>query len=166
MAFPVVESRNNSQSSGNVTTHPVDMPSGIQVDDLLIMVIGVDGDGSSAAVVTWPSGWSEIFQTAHSADTHSHSAAYKVADGGEGATEDFTTDDSETSVHLTFRISGYTGTPEAGTSVEGDSDSPDPPSLAPSWGADDTLWIACQGNDGQTYAEGFPTDYSEGRAEY
>jgi PKD repeat protein len=53
--------------------------------------------------------------------------------------------------------------PEAAT-VTGSSQNPNPPNLAPSWGAGDTLWFAACGYDqGQRTVTAYPANYTNGQ---
>ena len=90
---------------------------------------------------------------------------YKIADGTEGTTMSVTTDASEQSAHVTYRITSWHGTtaPEAPAVATGTSTTPNPPSLTPSWGALDTLWFACAttANSDRTFSVD-PTSYVSG----
>ncbi len=157
--FPTVAATNGGNSGANVTSHTVNLPTGISSGDLIIVMFSNDGD----ATVTFPSGWTnQLFSTA-SGTFNRFTVNYRIADGTEGSTITVTTSASEGSAHTTYRITGYTGTPEASTpATSGGSTTPDPSSLTPSWGADDTLWLAVQGNNGNVSVTAYPTNYSNG----
>ena len=158
MAFPQVAAVNGGGNTTNTTSHTVNLPSGIVSGNLLLVFFASDG----TPTITFPSGWTQLFQTAGGTDVK-FGAWYRIADGTEGATITVTTSASECSNHTSYRITGYSGTPEVGTSATGNSTTPNPPSLTPSWGAKDTLWFACQGNDGSTATTAYPTNYTNGR---
>ncbi|MBA7703577.1 hypothetical protein ES703_112363 [subsurface metagenome] len=70
------------------------------------------------------------------------------------------------SAHTSYRITNYSGIPEVEISSQGTGGSPNPPSLSPSWGALDTLWLACCGYDTNLTVTAYPTNYTNGRNDY
>lgn len=164
MAFPTVASEAGGGETNAVTTHPITMPTGIAANDLLLAFFSVD---AAATVVSgWPAGWTEVF-AASNGSAHGYICRYKIAAGGD-ANFDLTTSTSERSGFTVYRITGWHGTtaPEAGTAGIATSSTPDPPSLSPSWGAEDTLWFSAVGidmalNDGDVTA--YPSSYTNGR---
>lgn len=143
MAFPTVESTATSQVNTSGTSHSATLPSGIAVGDLLIVICGCTS-------ISAMSGWTFALSTS------SISVAYRVADGSEGSSVSFTTTGATRSAHNAYRISGYTGTPEAQTPAA----SYNVPSLTPTWGSDDTLWIAAVRVQASDYTiNGAPTNY-------
>lgn len=52
--------------------------------------------------------------------------------------------------------------PEIGTAATGASTLPNPPTLTPSWGAADTLWLVVAGASGAVTASAYPTNYTDG----
>lgn len=145
MSFPTVAAVNGgNQVAADVTSHTVNLPASIAANDLLLGFFTSDGD----PVITWPGDWTLLFETVTGTAAR-FSCYYKIASGSEGASITVTTDVNEKSAHTTYRIGvgSFTGTPEAGTSATGTSTTPNPPSLSPSWGANDALWIAALGYD-------------------
>lgn len=134
MAFPTVAATNTSTQASS-TSHTVNLPASIAAGDLLLIFFGYN---NSADDVTTPSGWTQFFNVTNGGRFYAY---YRVADGGEGSTVTITSGTSGISQHNSYRITGYQGTPESATAL-GASTTPDPPNLTPSWGADDTLWIA------------------------
>lgn len=163
---PSVESSTTSSEDSTTATHTVDLPSNIEVGNLLLMVVGFyTTDGSP--VITWPSGWTELDQDFDTGDDCAEGVAYRIADGTEESTVDVTTDFSATSSHQTLRISHYMGLPEISTVVEAIGD-PNSASLHTSWETDgETLWIACFGGGSLSDASmgTYPTDYTDGAFE-
>lgn len=155
VAFPQVAATNTS-SAASAGSAAISLPASIASGDLLIAVCGSFDDRTH----TWPAGWTELYD----ADTGNiaGSAAYRVADGSEGATVTVTFGSGNTvSSHMTFRITGHQGTPECGTAAGGNSTSPDPPSLNPSgWDVAKTLWIAVGSARTTSAASAAPTNYS------
>lgn len=165
MAFPVVESVTPTIFSTAATAHLVTMPATVNAGDLLIARITTAGSNANGAVTT-PGAWNLLHSTVGGTTTRL-SAYYKIAVGDEdGTTVDFVTFAAVKAVAHVHRISGWHGTtpPEVGTATTGSSVSPDPPSLTPSWGAADTLWLASCGAalGGSQSVSAYPTDYING----
>lgn len=141
MAFPTATTA-TSQQSTNSATRTVTLPVGVAAGDLVIALIA--GDGTTT--FTWPSPWVEIKDEAGSGFVFT--AAYLIASGGETSVA-VTASAVERSNHIALRITGWHGTtpPEIAAAATGSSTTPNPPSLTPSWGAADTLWIAIAAAD-------------------
>lgn len=145
MAFPTVAATNTSQTAAGATSHPISMPAGITAGDLLLAIIFAD----AALSTTPPSGWSKISSI--------DGLYYKVAAGSDTCTA--TTTEGSPSVHVSYRITGYSGDPEAARNALS-SGTGDPPSLNPSaWDAEDTLWIAGAGAFTSGVPSAAPTNY-------
>lgn len=148
MAFPVVESTATSQSNTAATAQSATLPSGIASGDLLVLFIR----HAATTTIAAPSGWTNLSNAA------SFNAFYRVADGSESASVAFTISVASRHASVAYRISGYTGTPEASSQAS----SYDVPSLAPSWGSADTLWLATVGVLASDYTiNAAPTDYTD-----
>jgi len=157
MAFPVVAAVNGGYEAEASTEHTVNLPADIGAGDLLLVFFGSDG----VPTITFPEGWTELFQESNGNVTLG--AWYRVADGEEGATITVTTSVSEMASHNSYRITGYSGTPEISLRGTGSSTIPNPRSLTPTWGAKDTLWFAVEGNDSNPTVTDYPADYTDGR---
>lgn len=125
-AFPQVGSTNTSVTTPASTNHVISLPSGISSGNLLLAMWGVD----DATDGTWPTGWTEIVATTLPSNTGRLEVAYRIADGTEGTTITVTSI-SKTSSHITYRITGYSGTPQTGTTASGTSTNANPPSVTP-----------------------------------
>ncbi len=171
-AFPTVGATNGGGQSIETTSHTVNLPAGIQSGHLLIAIITVEGDNTlTVPTLTWPSGWTQLFAASinptgcggGSNQCSRFEARYRIADGSEVSTITVTSDNAERSTHRTLRITGHhaTASPEASSVASGVSGQADPPSLSPSWGSAETLWLAVAGssnhNDGFTIC---PTNYT------
>lgn len=162
MAFPQVATVNGNYDTTG-TDHTVYLPSGIESGDLLLAFFGCDR-GWSARTITWASGWTQLANREGGWGYPSVAIYYRVADGTEGESISVSTSGSEASAHTTYRITGYSGTPEINSVATGSSNSPNPGSLSPSWGAKDTLWFAFQCHDGgNDLTTAYPTSYTNGR---
>lgn len=156
--FPVVEDVDGGNTAAT-TNHTVNLPA-IVTGQMLIVLFSIDTN----TVVTFPGGWDNLFDDVNGANNR-FGAWYRIADGTEGATITVTSVGNEESAHTSFSISHYQGVPECGTSATGASVNPDPPNLTPSWGAQETLWIACAGIDraGAETITAYPANYTDGR---
>lgn len=161
MAFPQVAAVNGGNDTVNRTDHTVNLPAGIQAGDLLLVFFASDGNPT----ITFPEGWTELFDKLSALEVRLV-VWYRVADGEEGATITVTTSNIQMTAHTSYRITGYSGVPECGDATTGNSTTPDPPSLTPSWGAKDTLWFAVCGYDANKTVTAYPTDYTNGRNDF
>jgi len=129
MTFPVVQATNTSVEATAVSAHDVSLPASISAGQLLLAILGNADVFTSMAA---EAGWTEEL------DTTSLAIESRIADGGEGATVQFDSAASTTSGHNSYRISGAHGDVEVAAQFSVNN----PPSLTPSWGSADTLWIA------------------------
>lgn len=165
MAFPSVAAVNASTTDTDSTSHVVSLPASISSGDLLICFLAGDGSGSWALDV--PTGWNQAYSDENNSGGCNLSVRWKIADGTEGSTVTFTSTASEKASHRSFRITGHHATTPfeaAGGGIagsQGSSANPDSPSLTPSWGAKDTLWISVYGVDDARSATAYPTDYAD-----
>ncbi len=148
----VVEGTTTSASSGT-QTHSVSLPSGVASGDLLLAFFLIS-QGAPDSIDAPPSGWTELF-TMGEASGSACGCFYKVAAGGETAVTVTAPAENRNGIHVSYRLSGAGGTPEVATNASGI----DPPSITPSWGSAETLFIAfaVQKDDNLT---GIPTNYS------
>ena len=152
-AFPQVETTNTSATTTSSTSHTVSLPTGIQSGELLIAMLGgYEFTQSSPVDVSWPGGWTEFYEEDASVpNLHlAVAGAYRQADGTEGSSITVTTNFSVLAAHNTYRISGAADPadqpPEAATIAYTDTASGiDPPSLTPTGGAKNYLWLAVAG---------------------
>jgi hypothetical protein len=163
--FPQVpESVFWSEPTDTLSHHlPVGAFTGLQANDIILCVTAVDG----APTVTLPSGYTSLLDVQSGGTNFKTLIYWKRATGSEGDTT-LTTNVAEKSVTRIFRITGaHTTTAlEAAVPVLASSINPDPPSYAPTWAQDDTLWFAVAGvANGSTTVSGFPTDFVGGTAE-
>ncbi len=89
----------------------------------------------------------------------------KVAAGNEGGTTiQATTSGNQDSSCLFYVIENWEGTiasveASTGVAIGTGTTTPDPDSLTASWGAEDNLWLALLGMDGQKTTTSYPTSY-------
>jgi hypothetical protein len=159
--FPTLAATNNSIESSNVTTHKMSLPANIAAGNLLICVAAIDSTVDVGFTLTAPSGWTLLLKEAGSSE--SLAAWYRFEDGGEGATPDFETSTLQQSAHRCARFSGMhaSAAPESAPAELTSSTAPDPPSLMPTWGAKDALYLAVTGwSEGTITASAFPASYT------
>src|SRR3990172_7113539 len=113
-AFPTVQTTNTSVDNTATMSHTVNLPSGIVSGNLLIVVAGFKG--GSNTVVSWPGGWTGGLNKDQGTNVKI-AAAWRQADGTEGATITVGTNNNVKSSHLSYRITGHenpaTQAPEA-----------------------------------------------------
>lgn len=159
MAFPTVASSGQSATTTAATSHTVSIGSPTSGQRVIV----VFHHATSVITVTFPAGWTEI--TGFSSTLGgSWVAYYRDCDGAEGASINVTTGaTSVKSTHNRHTINAGTFdtgiAPEAGVEVTGTSANPNPPSLSPTGGAKDYLWIAVAGIQGEAAFTGSPTNY-------
>jgi hypothetical protein len=157
--FPAVETVNGGNNAVDNTTHTVNLPAGITLGDMVVVLFAAD----SIPSITFPSDWTQLFDVVST--TASRTACYyRIADGTEGSTIIVTTNTTEMTAHTSYRISGAFGEIEAATIAYTSSNKPNPPNLAPSWGNHNTLWIAATGAaPGNRNVNVYPAGYANGR---
>jgi len=130
---------------------------------LLVMFDAGNTAGAVSFTVSTPAGWTALFDKAYNTgEKYSHLACfYKVAAGGEDSVT-ITTSASAQSGYVAYRIINYSGTPEAGTAATGNDTHPNPPSLSPTWGSANDLWIAVEGasDTSDVSVSGYPANYT------
>ena len=152
MAFPQVAATNNSSLDSDGTTHTISLPSGIVADSLVLVFVGTDGD------ITWTNlnGFTEL-KKINNGTAASVSVMYKYCAGGE-TTVDFISSQSESSAHISWRITGDAGSgtpPSVSTGASGADLYPNPDSLD-AGSSKEYLWIATEGNDDGDAATVYP----------
>ena len=150
MTFPTIASTANNVSAVDTTSFAVTMPDGIEAGDLLVVVIS--NDSTRGPQVPLPSGW----YASRSAATPVTHIFWRIAAGSDSFT--LCPELAEQCAARAYRITGCSATvaPEFAF-AEG---SANPPSLTPSWGSADTLWIVACGMDGNYTCSGYPTNYT------
>lgn len=138
MAFPEVVQRSGGTNDSNSRTLNVTLPTGTTAGNLVLAVVGIDGD---ASVSTTSAGWT-VLDYLRSGDGI---LVLLAAIAGESSTSlVLDLSDSESHANNTFEISGWSGR-IADISFAfngGDSAQADPPELIAPAGVADYLWIA------------------------
>lgn len=159
MAFPTVAATAlSSYATNDAGARSATLPAGISAGHLLVAIFAF----SAERTFSDPSGWTRL-SYASSSGTAALAVFYKIAAGSD-ANPSITPSGTTRSAHITFRITDHgaaSTAPEVGTSATGSSTTPNPPSLAPSWGSEDTLWLAL-GAGMAGAVNSYPTSYSNG----
>lgn len=144
MAFPAVQSRTTGASSAAATTHTVTLPATINAGDFLLVAFTCGN--ASAPTVTWDNTtagtWTSIVTAVQGVGNVRGSLYSKVADGTEGsAALSIGLSVSAQASWTIWRITGCQGAVET-VSAAGTTTTVTFSALAPTWGAEDTLWMA------------------------
>lgn len=168
MAFPQVLA--SSISGPTAADFALTLPAGVTVGDLLVVNAAYDGDGTQ--IVAVGSGWTRAANIT-SSTALTAAVFWKIADGNDALTLDLQGNSAgETGVAVCYRITGHaaTGPVECAQTeayiVDGTvTATPNPPSLSPSWGAADTLWIAAASWDNASRTlSSYPSGYTANQA--
>lgn len=165
MAFPTVEGtagklQSVTSTASQAVPYPTGVAGGIQANDILLVVGGIDEAAAGTTVSNW-NGFTQLFWTDITTNVGAGGAAWIRASGGETGTITFTTSAAERADFIMYCIRGAhtTTAPAVGTTATASSTNPDPPALTPSWGAEDTLWWAVTVVD-ITVPSAAPTNYT------
>jgi hypothetical protein len=158
MAFPVVQGAAHTATAGGTTSHTFDLPTGVQAGEMLLALCTDSAIG--ARDYSDLAGWNKILNTNESRNL---ATFWRWADGTEGATATITISSNAALCVSCYRISGAQNVaPAVANTASTTSTNPDPPSLSPSWGAEDTLWFAFAGWNSRTTApSAYPSNYSD-----
>lgn len=169
MASPAVAGTNTSAVTSAGTSHTVNLPASISAGDLLIVHFGYVVIGQT---ISWPAGWNAVPSAKiEGATLAGLDIGYRLADGSEGATISVGTSASTKSAHTSYRITGAenpsTQVPESVTGATAESGAnPDPPSISPTGGSKDYLFLASAFHVGESafnVVTGIPASYSNGK---
>lgn len=158
MAFPTIQSYSKGGASDDVTSHSINLPNGVNVGDLLLVFFTCDGDGVSISVNTSSSGtkWTKLDEYASLANT---AACFsKIAESSN--TLVLTTNSSESSTYIAYRISGTGLSNPVVQYNEGGTANADPPSVTPVFGNKEYLWIVYAGFEGTVIPSSAPSGFS------
>lgn len=136
MTAKIVASNTGVVFIAGATTTTVNLPAGILAGDLLLACWG----GGLASGTFAISGWTNLYSGSSRVNL-----AYKVATGSEGSTATATWGSGTSGSLVTLLVRGASVKAAtfivAGTTATATSANPITPTLSPSWGSADTLWI-------------------------
>jgi len=148
MAFPTPQTFATTNGTTATASAVVTLPSGIVAGDLLI-ILHRSAIGTASHAL---SGWTSPVNDNTDASDDRTSLWYRQSDGTEGASVTITQTSSKFA-SIAVRITGHedpvTQAPEAPTIATANSNVPDPPSVSPTGGAKDYLWLWCGGWEGE-----------------
>lgn len=140
-------------------------------DLLIAIIVAYQTSTINATFSSWGASFTEFRDSGTGTSVTTIAAAYKWSDGTETGT--FTVTQAATVTgHVAMILLSIAGAhastaPEGNTQATGTTAAADPAALAPSWGAEDTLWVAV-GVCGETSTAGSftgitaaPTNYSD-----
>jgi hypothetical protein len=162
MASPVVQTVAESTTSTAGTNHVVTLPASIAAGDLIVICMNI---GSTGATLNAHADYTELLDESAA---NGLKILYRKAVGGE-SNPTLVTSASTRSAEITFRISGAadpaTQAPQIGSTATGSTVNPDPPSITPTGGSKDYLFIALFSQNGEeadddTWATASPTGYT------
>jgi hypothetical protein len=148
----------NSGSTTNQNSFAAPLPASIAAGNLLLLFYTVIEDPTPPTVTT-PSGWT-LFSTETVGFTRTY-AFWKIASGSEGATVTVTHSGLARPASTSYRITGHDAAQAPELLYAANSN--DPPSLTPSWGNQNNLWVAgTSGVSGTNVtAPTYPSGYSD-----
>ena len=162
MAFPTPSAPVATGFASSVTSMAVSMPTTVSSGDRLLAFVEVRNAGTWSTI---PTGWSQLKLQAGGGSVGDLTIFEKIATGSEGgATATWVASAATTAEWQVMRITGAhasTASEVAGTS--GDATNANPPSLTPTGGAQNYLWIAVAANAATGDTTGFtaaPTNYT------
>lgn len=153
MAFPTYSSV-TSGFSGSTSSFTPTLPSHASGDKIFVFV-AANGTGTLA---TSSAGWTKLGQVI----TNSTATSAVFECNADSSSESITiTTPSTTLTWIAFRVSGTSLSHQLSTGAKGSSANANPPSLTPSAGTQDYLWVALSGLDASTpAASAGPSGYS------
>jgi hypothetical protein len=166
MAFPQVAGTSTGTGASGAGML-ITLPAGVTAGDRLVVIAGWDLTiGDAATMGLTGSGWSKRREDLSSANI---AAVYeKVADGNDALTVTLSGNGAaELGSYLALRITGHDPAAPVEVASQNHNDvagtttaTPTPPGLTPSWGADDTLWIAAAAWDNASRSlSAYPVSY-------
>lgn len=158
MTFPAVQTKTTT-SKNSSSPFTLNMPTGLAAGDLMVMVLDRFGSGQT---FTWPAGWTQVFSIDDGRTTSTFAVAWKIAVGGEGSTISVSSSTTATRVIAAgaYRIDFAAASAGIEAATATSTTQGNPPSLTPSWGALDTLWLAVMASGDSLSLDGYPANYS------
>lgn len=161
--FPQVAATGTPYEAGsNNTTHLVNCPAH-NAGDRLLLLMCFDGSAHAVSSISPVGGdaWTQVFD----ATNNQHTRVYEIVERGSGGSSQdvtVTLDASEAGAAAIVVVEDHnTGQAAEVGAQTSTSSTPNPPTMQPSWGAANNLWIAFAGwDDGTVSCSAGPTDYT------
>lgn len=159
MAFPTIVGTAVTNGSTATTTPTFNLPSGIQADDQLLLVVRVNGSPGLTLTTT---GWGQQMNTAADASDDTLFIKRKTAVGDEGTTLNGTFSASVKFAAIAVAVRNAAQGEINSTPATGTSTTPNPPSITAAGGAADNLWVWIGSWEGEQTSPpaGNPTNYT------
>jgi len=161
MAFPSIRSATITSDSSTTTSHTVNLPATIRAGDTIWVFVS----STVAGAIGWPDAtWNEMFDSSPHAADDQVAAAWRKADGTEGATI-VVTAGSGKMASLAIAVQDAADPtirpPELSTVATGSATEPNATTCTPTGGAKDYLWYTFFAMEGeQTGITAYPTSYT------
>lgn len=160
MPFPVIESfvaREPGSPNATLGAVSIVLPENIVKGDLILVLIAIDQNRLlNIDTKASGTGW-QVLNGIVTTEVTLYSC-WKIADNFNTLIINLPAIDSVT--YSSFRISGGVSIEQSVSSTTGSTANPDPPSLTPSGGAKDYLWLTVVAHDAQVVATAAPTGFS------
>lgn len=162
-AFPVLRSTSNDISSTLGTSHTIDLPSGVQAGDLLVLIYTARSDSTGQTTPPVPTDWTSL-ALYDAASTFKTRVLYRIASGAH-TTVTITTPGQNTGLTSNcYCFSSFSEVPvvSGGTTLASTS-SPNPPSLTVpgGWGVSPhCLFLSVVHSNGNNTVSSNSTNYS------
>lgn len=161
MASPTVRSTNTTNGTVASATPVINLPGTIRAGDTILVAVRM----GSAGAITFPAGWTKLFDDASDASDDQSAAAWRKADGTESATITLGATSSKfSSCAWAIRDAAdpLVRAPEFSTLLTGTSVNPNAGLCTPTGGSKDYLFLTLTFHEGtQTSPPGtFPTGYT------
>jgi hypothetical protein len=144
-SFPYLDTITPTSFASSVTSMPIAMPASTVSGQRLHASVSVRNPGTWSTI---PTGWSQLAQQTGGGSASQLTIFEKIADGTEGGTTPtWIASVSTTAIwQVASVVNAHASTASEVATTSGDATAADPPSLTPSWGADNTLWSAVAGH--------------------
>lgn len=155
--FPNFQNASTASTNASSTSQNINMPSGIAVGDLLIAILTID----NGTTLTFPAGWT-AFATDNDAANIGMRAAYRIADGTEGASITVTAGSAGIGESVCLRFNhALNAQPDRATGTNTGTSTPDPPSLNLTGGLPlNAYWLTVVARLANNAPSSYPTNYT------
>lgn len=161
MAFPTIRSSIGTDGTTASAAPVVNLPATIRAGDTLFVVFRAALAGT---INSWPTGWNEMFDASPDAADDQMAAAWKKADGTEGASITLSSTLAKFGA-IAYAVQDAADPeitpPQLSTVATGTSTAPNATTCTPTGGAKDYLWLTFTGREGEaTVPPTYPTNYT------
>lgn len=160
MAFPTSRSQIVTNGTASSSTPSVSLPATIRAGDTLFVFFR----SSAGGAIGWPAGWTELLDESTDASANQEAAAWRKADGTEGASISLTSGAGKFAA-VAYSIQDAADPtitpPQFSTIATGSATEPNATTVTPTGGAKDYLFLTVYGMEGeQTGVTSYPANYT------